>query len=423
MEILLLCALAFLAGKQSEAESMGLGPADRALAKEQRRHEKAVREIADKHGVRPPAPLPGVSPWKEPAPATGAPVVPDTFRSGYRSHVPVERTYTPMGRRAGRAGAWAARGVAWAKDTGKSAVREYRERRTAEGHDDPAPVLVPLPPAHPPEVPPMPKDAPTVHEKPEPTAGPGPPEREKPAADETPEAKPEPAPVEEAAKEPATGPEEASAAPSTTEAETAPETAAEESGAVPEPRKPEDAAPDPATEKAPEPAAEETTPATPPESAPGSGTARTRNGVGRMAAEVTYESVMDESDELSLMCDEDVKVYDRIGVRCEREIGRADALIADARNAGVGESVIGWISRALERYQGIHASLDELKDNTVAQGEAVVKAKTLLETGQGVYADIAKDMEDVADREFYTSDAVDGEDVIAESDLYETRGA
>ncbi|MFJ9902018.1 hypothetical protein ACIRVK_03750 [Streptomyces sp. NPDC101152] len=437
MEILLLCALAFLAGKQSEAESMGLGPADRALAKEQRRHEKAVREIADKHGVRPPAPLPGVSPWKEPAPATGAPVVPGTFRSGYRSHVPVERTYTPMGRRAGRAGAWAARGVAWAKDTGKSAVREYRERRTAEGHDDPAPVLVPLPPTVPPAVPPIPKEAPTVHEKPEPTAGPGPPEAAPVYPDDAEVARwtevleraglgiePDPAIVEEAAEEPARVPEEASEPESAREAQTAPETAAEERATVPEPRKPEDgAAADTAAEKAPEPAAEGTTPATPPGSAPGSGTARTRNGVGRMAAEVTYESVMDESDELSLMCDEDVKVYDRIGVRCEREIGRADALIADARNAGVGESVIGWISRALEKYQGIHSSLDELKDNTVAQGEAVIKAKTLLETGQGVYADIAKDMEDVADREFYVSDAVDSEDTNAHTETYETRGA
>lgn len=142
-----------------------------------------------------------------------------------------------------------------------------------------------------------------------------------------------------------------------------------------------------------------------------------------MAAEVTYDSVMEESDELSLMCDDDVKVYERIGVRCEREIGRADALIADARNVGVGETVIGWISRALEKYQGIHSSLDELKENTIAQGEAVVKAKECLRVGQGVYADIAKDMEDVAEREFYVSDAVDSEDTSADSETYETRGA
>ncbi|MFF1812730.1 hypothetical protein ACFVXW_27090 [Streptomyces sp. NPDC058251] len=447
MEVLLLAAIAWAMGQQSEQSKLGLTPAHQAQLKEQHRHEKAVRRIAEKHGTPPPAPapLPGVSPWKEP-PAAPVPV-PDTFGSGYRSYVPGPRTSTWTGRSAGRAGAWTARGVIWARDTGKSALRTYRERRAAEGHEDPAPVLVPLPPTHPPAVPSIPKEAPTVHERPEPTAGPGPPEAAPVYPDDAEVARwtevleraglgiePDPTTAAEAVEEPVRAPEEASEPESATEAETAPEAAAEEPATVPEPRKPTDDAPadtapdtEPEAAKAPEttpePAAEEeVTPATP-DSAPDSGTPQTGNGVGRMAAEVTYESVMDESDELSLMCDEDVQVYDRIGVRCEREIGRADALIADARNAGVGESVIGWISRALEKYQGIHASLDELKENTIAQGEAVVKAKTLLETGQGVYAEIAKDMEDVAERKFYVSDAVDSEDTNAHAETYETRGA
>lgn len=384
MEILLLCAIAFAAGQRSEQTSLGISPADRAMVKEHRRHEKSVRRIAEKHGTLPPepTPLPGASPWKEPAPGASDPAVPETFRSGYRSYVPVPRTATPMGR---RAGSWTARGVAWAKDTGRSAVREYRKRRQAAGEPDPAPVLTP------PEALPMPEHPPMPAVPPSAGAGDGE------------QAGPEPGPEREGggewdwlyggldAVEPPDWHTEA----------------AEDPVSVPVPRAPE----------------------TVPDSA-GVGiskttttTTDTRNGVGRMAAEVTYESVMDESDELSLMCDEDVKVYGRIGQRCEREIGRADALIADARNAGVGGSVIGWISRALEKYQGIHSGLDELTENTVAQGEAVVKAKELLRVGQGLYADIAQDMEDVADREFYVSDAVDSEDTDAHTETFETRGA
>jgi hypothetical protein len=142
-----------------------------------------------------------------------------------------------------------------------------------------------------------------------------------------------------------------------------------------------------------------------------------------MAAEVTYESVMDESDELSLMCDDDVRVYGRIRIRSEREIGRGDALIAALENAGFGPSVIGWVARCKEQYQVIHGQLDELETNTIAQGEQVVKAKALLEAGQGVYADIAKDMESVAERGSYVSDAVDAEDTSAHTEVYETKAA
>ncbi|MFJ9819331.1 hypothetical protein ACIRU3_29550 [Streptomyces sp. NPDC101151] len=405
MEILLLCAIAFAAGQRSEQASLGISPADRAMAKEYRRHEQAVHRIAEKHGAPPPAPapLPGASPWKESAPApAGAAAVPGTFRSGYRSYAPMPRTATLTGRRAGAAGAWAARGVAWARDTGRGALHEYRRRREADGHEDPAPVLAALPPTHPPAVPPMPTEPPTVGDKTD----------EAPAARSTPEADKAP---ESAGEELPDGEDWASVyawtdedEPEPAEPEKTPEEAPERSGPAPS----GEAGPSP------EPAAQTEAPA-----APGSGTTSDRKGVGRMAAEVTYDSVMEESDELSLMCDDDVKVYDRIGMRCEREIGRADALIADARNAGVGESVIGWIARALEKYQGIHSSLDELRDNTIAQGEAVVKAKELLRVGQGLYAGIAQDMEDVADREFYVSDAVDGEDTSAQSETYETRGA
>lgn len=142
-----------------------------------------------------------------------------------------------------------------------------------------------------------------------------------------------------------------------------------------------------------------------------------------MAAEVTYESVMDESDELSIMCDDDVRVYDRIRTRAEREIGRGDALIAELEDAGFGPSVIGWVARCKENYQVIHSQIDGLQQNTIAQGEAVVKAKGLLEAGQGVYADIAKDMESLAERGAYISDAVDGEDTSAHSEVYETKAA
>lgn len=142
-----------------------------------------------------------------------------------------------------------------------------------------------------------------------------------------------------------------------------------------------------------------------------------------MAAEVTYESVADESDELSLMCEDDVRVYGRIRDRAEREIGRGDELIAALENAGFGSKVIGWVARCKEQYQVIHSQLSDLERNTIAQGEQVVKAKALLEAGQGVYADIAQDMESVAERDSYISDAVDAEDTSADTEVYETKAA
>ncbi|MEU2995076.1 hypothetical protein ACPCAJ_35605 [Streptomyces griseoincarnatus] len=142
-----------------------------------------------------------------------------------------------------------------------------------------------------------------------------------------------------------------------------------------------------------------------------------------MASEVSYDSVMEESDELSLMCEDDVQVYGRIRQRCEREIGRADQLVAQLEDAGAGPTVIGWVTRCREQYQVLLAQLDELEKNTISQGEAVTRAKALLEAGQGYYADIAADMESVADRDFYISDQVDGEDTSAATETYETRGA
>ncbi|MFE9844708.1 hypothetical protein [Streptomyces goshikiensis] len=142
-----------------------------------------------------------------------------------------------------------------------------------------------------------------------------------------------------------------------------------------------------------------------------------------MASEVTYESVHDESEELSLMCDDDLTVYDRLQERCEREIGRADDLVAALRNAGVGDRVAGWVTRCMEQYQLINSQLNQLKQHTYAQDEAVVKAKKLLEAGQGVYAGIAADMESVAERPFYVSDTVDAEDTAAHTEVFETTGA
>lgn len=142
-----------------------------------------------------------------------------------------------------------------------------------------------------------------------------------------------------------------------------------------------------------------------------------------MAAEVSYESVMEESDELSLMCDDDMRVYDRIRHRCEREIGRADDLIAQLQTVGAGDRVTSWVVRCREQYQVIQDQIDELERNTLAQGEAVTKAKALLEAGQGVYAQIAAGMESVAERDFYTSDSADSEDTNADTETYETRGA
>lgn len=365
MEVLIAaCLLAWAAGAQSEQAKLGMSPAERDLRREHVRHEKTIRKIADKHGTTP-------------ADSAAAPLtIPEAFRSGYRGHTPLERVATPAGRHMGN---WAAKGVYWARDTGRSALKEYRERRKAEGAPDPAPIIAP------PVMPPMPTEPPTV-------GVPGGVDLAKPEAPATP-APPEPVPVPVVeAPAPVASPPAAGVTPGSTTP-------------VPAPREPEAPA-------APDEAAEPIAPAQPHE-----------KGVGRMAAEVTYESVKDESEELSLMCDDDLTVYDRLQQRCEREIGRADELIAALRNAGVGERVAGWVARCMEQYQLINTQLGELKQHTYAQDEAVVKAKTLLEAGQGVYAGIALDMESVADRPFYVSDAVDSEDAAAHDEIFETTGA
>ncbi|MFM9499904.1 hypothetical protein ACKI1Q_40780 [Streptomyces galilaeus] len=142
-----------------------------------------------------------------------------------------------------------------------------------------------------------------------------------------------------------------------------------------------------------------------------------------MAAEVTYESVAEESDELSLMCKEDQFACDRIKARADREVGRGDALLAQMAATGFGTSLQAWVTRCREDYQGMGTHLENLKANTIAQDEAVVKAKALLLAGQGVYYDIALDMEQVAEREAYVSDTVDSEDTSAHTEVYETKGA
>ncbi|MEV5944610.1 hypothetical protein [Streptomyces sp. NPDC051994] len=390
MELLLIAACAWLvhtAGAQSEQSKMGLSPAQRDILREETRHEKAVRRIADKHGVAPgDGSAPSVPLTKESTP--GSPPVltlPEAFRSGYRSHTPIERVATPVGR---HVGGWAARGVAWAEDTGKGAVREYRKRRRTKGHSDPAPVLVPVPSTDPPAVPESSTEPPAA-------------DVDKTCDKKVPLTKAEPAPAVE--------PETAAPKSPPVVARPAPATAAKEATDQPEP-----------TAAAEEPDAPPPAGARPPQDPE---PVAAGEGVGRMAAEVTYESVMDESDELSLMCDDDAHVYDRIGRRCEREIGRGDALIAAMGAVGFGQKIIGWVARGKEQYQVIHSQLDELKSNTVAQREAVVKAKALLEAGQGVYASIAADMESVADRDVYVSDAVDAEDTSAHTENYETKAA
>ncbi|MFJ8273843.1 hypothetical protein ACIQ8G_26775 [Streptomyces sp. NPDC094154] len=468
MEVLLLAACAWLVhthGAQSEQAKLGLSPAQRDILRERTRHEKAVQKIADRHGVAAPAERkPGVSPWKEAPASERDPMLtlPEAFRSGWRGHTRIERVATPVGR---RAGLWAAQGVAWAKDTGKGAVREYRRRRRAEGHPDPAPVLVPLPPAHPPTVPPVPAEPPTAGTD----SGKG---------EGVSLARPDPPSEPEAGEKPPEGSSEPptadDGAPEATTAPTAPDGAADGPAPVPEPRSSEET--DPATgeapprtlpglkpiylpleddaEKGPEAVTEPVTAdgtlvtesvtapataATEPDPAvapavtdPGAAQTESTNtkepaaaggGVGRMAAEVSYESVVDESDELSLMCEDDLVVYDRIGKRCQREISRADSLLAAMEAKGFGPRVMSWVTRGKEQYGVIDSELDQLKSNTKAQGEAVVKAKALLVAGQGLYADIAKDMESVADRDVYISDAVDAEDTSAHTEVYETRGA
>jgi hypothetical protein len=350
MEILLAaCLLAWAAGAQSEQAKLGISPAERDLRRERVRHEKTVRKIANKHGT-------------SPAEADDVPLtIPESFLSGYRRHTPLERVATPAGRHLGN---WAAKGVYWTRDTGRSALTEYRKRRKAEGAPDPAPVITP------PVIPPMPTEPPIAGA---PTA--------------VVLAKPEAA----ATAPPAIPPEE----PPSPDSATAPA----------------DTAPVPAPREAEAPI----TPIQPAQS--------TENGVGRMASEVSYESVRDESEELSLMCADDMTVYDRLQQRCEREIGRADELIAALRLAGVGDRVIGWVTRCMEQYQLINTQLGQLRQTTHAQDEAVIKARHLLEIGQGLYAGIAADMESVAERTFYTSDAVDSEDTNAHAEAYETTGA
>jgi hypothetical protein len=142
-----------------------------------------------------------------------------------------------------------------------------------------------------------------------------------------------------------------------------------------------------------------------------------------MAAEVTYESVEEESDELSLMCKEDQQVCDRIKDRADREVGRGDTLLAEMEATGFGKSLQAWVTRCREDYQGMGSHLTDLKTNTAAQDDAVVRAKALLIAGQGVYHNIAKDMEKVAERDAYISDAVDSEDTSAHTEVYETKGA
>lgn len=354
MEVLIAaCLLAWAAGAQSEQAKLGISPAERDLRREQVRHEKTVRKIADKHGTTP-------------ADSGEVPLtIPEAFRSGYRGHTPLERVATPAGRHLGN---WTAKGVYWARDTGRSALKEYRERRKAEGAPDPAPIIAP------PVMPPMPTEPPTV-------GVPSGVVLAKPAAPAAPaSAGPAPVSLVKAPTPAAAVPAPASTAP------------------VPAPREP-------------------VPPAAPTE--PIATAQPHENGVGRMAADITYESVLDESGELSAMCEDDLLAYDRIRDRCEREIGRADELVVQLRSPGMQ----AWISRCAEQYRVILAQLDDLKSNTIAQSEAVAKAKASLESGQGFYADIAADMETVEDREFYTSDQVDGEDAAAESEIYETQGA
>ncbi|ESP95722.1 hypothetical protein B591_31013 (plasmid) [Streptomyces sp. GBA 94-10 4N24] len=511
MEVLLViaCTLAWASGAQSEQTKLGLSKAQRDQIRENVRHEKAVRKIAEKHGIAPAEMAPEAVPAEAPVPAGAPATLPEAFRSGYRSHTPVARVATPLGR---HAGSWAARGVVWVKDSGKSALREYRKRRQAAGHEDPAPVLVPLPPAHPPAVPPMPAHPPAVPgpppadteecsgvslKKPDPPAGPegpsgapgGPSEAlPDPSASK---AAPEPPSGSEKAAEPVTGaleptvPGPRPAPDSVTERDTregetsqpeaeksdtapagtgtepvTPQAAADtEPGtpqaaepttdtATPKPPDTDEPTPDtpgPETDTAPDPEPETVTPADtdeprpatagvpdePPQAADGTPgptttgqavTAPTAGGEA-MAAEVNYESVMEESDELTGMCEGDRIVYQKLINRCRREQSKGDELYAELDDRGVGQWICQIVARCKERYSSLAEHLTLLDRDTLAQGEAVQKAKGYLEAGQGLYADIARDMEDVADRDYYTSDRVDDEDVNAHTETYEMRGA
>lgn len=404
MELLLIAACAWLAytsGAQSEQAKLGVSPAQRDHMREQTRHEKAVRKIAEMHGGATVPPTESVS-----SPADASTVrdpghaVSGTFGSGYRSRRPAR---PPLGARAGE---WTGKGVTWAQNTGRDAWQAYRKRRKDAGHDDPGPVLVPIPPARPPDVPPIPADPPT--------AGP---EKGEGGATPEPAAGAPPAIPAEVPPRPSEAPKVAPEKTRPIDVEKRPE---------PEPDKAPDTPIDPAaadTAEPPKPKPEEATPASPgetprPDTTPPVDTTR---GVGRMASEVSYESVMDESDELSAMCDDDLHTYARIKKRAEREVGRGDTLAAQVLSTGFGATIHAVVVRCREQYQIIHDAIDDLKANTVAQHEAVVVAKDLLQRGQGVYADIARDMEDVAEREAYVSDAVDAEDVNPEAEHYETK--
>lgn len=433
--LVLACLMAWAGGAQSEQAKLGISPAQRDQMREEARHTKAIRKIAEKHSGSS-VPEAGARGAAMPASST----LPAAFAEGYRGFSPVERVATPMGRRTGE---WAARGVMWAKDTGRSAVKQYRHKRKAAGQPDPAPLLVPLPPAYPPA-----------------TGTDGPHTTPPPAAADGPSPAPPTAPVE-APGGPVVGPERPPVPDGVTGVPAGPE-AAVEPPSLPGPRteaasetKPEVTPPTPPADPAaggeksppvpPKPAHPPTVGAPPkvslkkpekPESEPGTPTpagaptepaapttpAPTNQG-GTDMADVSYQSVIDESDDLRAMCDEDTAIYDRIRARCEREIGRGDTLISALKGIGAGDRVTARVVRCVEQYRAILAQLDDLQRNTIAQGEAVVRAKALLENGQGFYAGIAQDMESVADRDYYLSEAVDSEDTAAETEAYELQGA
>ncbi|MGW3491345.1 hypothetical protein [Streptomyces sp. NPDC001054] len=461
--LLVACLVAWAAGSSSERARLGISPAQRDLMREQARHEKAVQRIATRHGE--PVAKAAVPAALVKDPATGAPAAapaavpvaagfPDSFRASWRSHTPVERVATVAGR---RAGLWAAQGVAWTKDSGRGALREFRRRRRAAGHPDPAPVLVPMPPAEAPRVPKMPGHAPAGPDREPGGVSLKHPDRET-AAPHDGDGK-----ASEGTLEP---PASRQGTPDAAAVREAPQAPVEPLVTVPAPRAGDEPAEaraaqtEPVTDTA-APVTDTGTPVTPSVTASGTpvtpsvtgaGTPDTdgpapttadvtgaatpvtdtssddesrvggEEGVGRMASEVSYDSVMEESDELSLMCEEDTQVYDRIRKRCEREIGRGDTLIAQLTEAGAGQKVIARVTACKERYSAIQSHLDELQRNTLAQGESVGKAKALLEAGQGVYADEAENMESVAEREFYVSDTVDSEDTNAATEIYEIRG-
>ncbi|MEU5772689.1 hypothetical protein ABZ819_05210 [Streptomyces venezuelae] len=406
MEVLLIAVgawLAFTAGAQSEQAKLGVSPAQRDQMREHARHEKAVQRIAQKHGVDATPPTAGQPALNSPQYAGE---VPGTFLSGYRSGRP---SGPPLSHRAGQ---WAAQGVSWGQHTSRDAWRKHKQRRkTTRQHSGPDPVLVPLPPSRPPNVPPMPSEPPTAGSEKDPAGATAKPDSATPpAAPAKAPPKPPEAPATNTGKAPAT---EDDKRPEPEDDSKPLSPAAADIDESPKEPQPESPPPAPAP-----PAAEADTPR--PDTTPPADTPR---GVGRMAAEVTYESVMDESDELSAMCSDDLHTYDRIKKRAEREVGRGDELAAQVLAAGFGPTIHAIVVRCREQYQIIHNAIDDLKSNTIAQAEAVVVAKNQLAQGQGVYAGIAKDMEDVAERESYISDAIDAEDANPEAEHYETKAA